>query len=124
MKHNLGFLLIISSLWIFVPARSALSQESTKAPSQQSAKASSLTEVEQLKLDNMRKDFTIANQQVTVLKTQLQQALLAEQGTRNQFLAYVNELRQKYNAPETAFDFDAKTLQFVPKQKVESVKKP
>ena len=116
MKRNMGFLLIISSLWIFVPAMSAPSQESAKAPS--------LTEVEQLKLDNMRKDFTIANQQVTVLKTQLQQALLAEQGTRNQFLAYVNELRQKYNAPETAFDFDAKTLQFVPKQKVESVKKP
>ena len=116
MKRNLGFLLIISSLWIFVPAVSAPSQDSTKAPS--------LTEVEQLKLDNMRKSFTIADQQVTLLKTQLQEALLVEQGARNSFLAYVSELRQKYNAPETAFDFDAKTLQFVPKQKKESVKKP
>lgn len=81
------------------------------------AKAPELNETQQLQLDNLRKDFRIAEQQVQLLRVQLAEASRAQQEASNRFWNLVTELRTKVKAPESEFDFDANTLRFTPKKK-------
>jgi hypothetical protein len=90
------------------------------AQAQQNPKAPEISEVQRLKLDNYRKDFKIAAQQVEILKVQLAETLHSEKQANDYFWNYVNQLRTELNAPESEFDFDADTLRFIPKNKATS----
>lgn len=101
--------LAVFSLVLAASASAQQAQDTNKGPE--------LTQTQQLQLDNLRKDFRIAGQQVELLKVQLAEALRAQQTTQDKFWNLVADLRTKVKAPEADFDFDAAALRFVPKKK-------
>ena len=90
------------------------------AQAKRNPKAPEINEVQRLKLENYSKDFKIAAQQVEILKVQLTETLNSEKQSHDSFWNYVNQLRTQLNAPQSEFDFDANTLQFIPKKQAAS----
>jgi hypothetical protein len=108
--RKIANVVVLAALFLAVPIASA-------AQAQQNPKVPQIGEMQRLKLDNYRKDFKIAAQQVEILKVQLAETLHSEKQAHDYFWNYVNQLRTQLNAPESEFDFDANTLRFIPKKK-------
>jgi hypothetical protein len=73
-------------------------------------------ELDHLKLDGLKKDVIIANQQVQIIQAQLLGAQAQNKMRADTFWTAVSELRTRIKASEAEYDFDAEQLKFTPKK--------
>lgn len=71
-----------------------------------------LVEVDKLRLDGLKKDAIIANQQLSMAKHQFDDATTEDKERTARFWSAVEALREKVNAPESEYDFDIASLSF------------